>query len=219
MLAESEILDLIEPFFPKPDSTQLAKLLAYLDLLLKWNRKINLTSIRSPKEAVTRHFGESLFLARLIWLDGPLLDIGSGAGFPGLALKIAFPELRVTLLEPVAKKRAFLKEVARACEFGGVEVRAERLEDFAAQPAAAAKFEAATCRAVGDLPALIPLAARCLKDRGLACLWLTDTQAAVARSLSDFDWREPARIPLSESRAILIGQKRGEEIKRHRDSG
>ncbi|MGH9403017.1 MAG: 16S rRNA (guanine(527)-N(7))-methyltransferase RsmG, partial [Terriglobia bacterium] len=85
----------------------------YLGLLLRWNEKINLTAIRTPEECVTRHFAESLFLARHEQLNGRLLDIGSGAGFPGLALKVAVPELAVTLLEPVAKKRAFLKEVVR----------------------------------------------------------------------------------------------------------
>lgn len=210
MPTQYEVCKLLEPFAFKPDAMQLAQILNYLDLLAKWNRKINLTSIRKPQDVITRHFGESLYLARLVQLEGHLLDIGTGAGFPGLALKIAFPDLRVTLLEPVAKKRAFLKEVARVCEFDGVEVRAERMEDFAAQPEVAAKFKAATSRAVGDLPDLIPLAARCLSDGGLACLWLSDAQAAAARALPNFDWQEPVRLPLSDSRAILIGvQRRG----------
>ena len=108
-----------------------AKLSITFRLLLRWNEKINLTAIRNPAECVTRHFGESLFLAHHVNLQGSLLDIGSGAGFPGLALKIVFPELSVTLLEPVTKKRAFLKEAARVCGFSQVSVRGERLEESA----------------------------------------------------------------------------------------
>ena len=130
MLDETRLRQLLEPFGLDLSSTQLGQTLAYLHLLLHWNQKINLTAIRNPEECVTRHFGESLFLARHVQLRGDLLDIGSGAGFPGLALKIASPEIPVTLLEPVAKKRAFLKEVARVCGFHQVAVRGERLEDL-----------------------------------------------------------------------------------------
>jgi 16S rRNA (guanine527-N7)-methyltransferase len=110
-------------------------------------------------------------------LDGRLLDIGSGAGFPGLCLKIIFPDLSVTLLEPVAKKRGFLKEVARVCGMSLVEVRGERLEDFAGAPSAPL-YDAATARAVGHLPELIPLASRCLKPGGELFLWLSRQQAS-----------------------------------------
>ena len=124
---------LLEPFGVDLSSAQADQILAYLHLLLRWNEKINLTAIRDPEECVTRHFGESLFLAGHRQLHGDLLDIGSGAGFPGLALKIVFPGISVTLLEPVAKKRAFLKEAARACGFSQVAVRGERLEEFASR--------------------------------------------------------------------------------------
>src|SRR5208282_4908497 len=122
---------LLKPFGIDLSSTQAGQTLAFLHLLLRWNEKINLTAIRNPEECVTRHFGESLLLAGHYQLQGDLLDIGSGAGFPGLALKIVFPGISVTLLEPVAKKRAFLNEAARVCGFSQVVVRRERLEEFA----------------------------------------------------------------------------------------
>lgn len=206
MLAESAILELLEPFAFRPSELQISKVSAYLELLVKWNQRINLTSVRSPREWISRHFGESFFVACLTDLEVKLLDIGSGAGFPGLALKIIFPNLEVTLLEPVAKKRAFLKEVARACEFGNVEVRGERLEDFA-PTLGERKFDAATCRAVGHLEALIPLAANCLEDGGTLCLWLSTTQAHGVSALPTLRWREATPIPTSHSRVILIGQK------------
>jgi len=176
MLDEAAISRLIEPFGVRLDDRRLGQLAAYLELLLRWNEKINLTAVRGAAECVRRHFGESLCLGRWVELSGRLLDIGSGAGFPGLCLKIIFPGLAVTLLEPVAKKRAFLKEVARVCEMSRVEVRSERLEDFAGvsdRPV----FEAATARGLGHLEKLIPLAGRCLGLRGELFLWLSGRQA------------------------------------------
>jgi 16S rRNA (guanine527-N7)-methyltransferase len=202
---ETRLRQLLEPFGLDLSSTQTDQTLAYLHLLLIWNQKINLTAIRDPEECVTRHFGESLFLAGHAQLRGELLDIGSGAGFPGLALKIVFPGISVTLLEPVAKKRAFLKEAARACGFRQVDVRAERLEDFGHAPPA---FDFATMRAVGNLEALIPLAARCLKPNGNLLLWLTTDQAAGLSSIKcGLTWGEPLPIPLSHSGAIYRGTK------------
>lgn len=89
----------------------------YLDLLLRWNERTNLTAIRDPEQIVERHFGESLFAARVLAArvaDGAtVLDIGSGAGFPGLPLQLALPHLKVTLAESQGKKSAFLREAIR----------------------------------------------------------------------------------------------------------
>lgn len=207
MLSQTRVRKILEPFGLELPSDQVNQVLVYLDLLLRWNQKINLTAIRNPEECVTRHFGESLFLAKHTDLQGSLLDIGSGAGFPGLALKIAFPALTVTLLEPVAKKRAFLKEAARACGFRKVETRAERLEDFA-QTSPAPSFDSATSRAVGDLETLIPLTAQCLKPGGRIFLWVTRDQASrLSNTPGDFTWAEPLAIPLSRTAQILPGIK------------
>src|SRR5271157_996079 len=177
MLSEDIVRQLLEPFGLTLSTQQTGQVAAYLELLLRWNEKINLTSIRDPADCVRRHFGESLYLGRCVELSGRLLDIGSGAGFPGLCLKIIFPDLAVTLLEPVGKKRAFLKEVARVCGMNFVEVRRERLEDFAGA-AAPPGYDAATSRAVGHMEELIPLALRCLKAEGELFLWLSRRQAS-----------------------------------------
>jgi len=211
MLSESQVVQLLSPFGLALTSAQVGCLLTYLDLLLHWNRKINLTAIRSPEECVTRHFGESLYLARWIKLEGRLLDIGSGAGFPGLALKIVFPTLAVTLLEPVAKKRAFLKEVARACQMDSVEVRSERLEDFIRRGLPVA-FDYVTVRAVGKLERLVQGAARLLRLGGGLCLWVSREQAASLIGAEEwFHWEQPIPLPLSHRREIRVGIRTGSE--------
>lgn len=207
VLDETHLRNLLEPFGLNLSPLQANQVLTYLHLLLRWNQKINLTAIRNEEECVTRHFGESLFIASHVELHGSLLDIGSGAGFPGLALKIAFPELSVTLLEPVAKKRAFLKEAARSCGFNQVQVRGERLEDLVSTTPAPT-FDFATMRAVGNLEVLVPLAARCLNSGGNLLLWLTQPQTAVLSSIGcGLEWPDPLPIPLSSTAVICSGVK------------
>jgi 16S rRNA (guanine527-N7)-methyltransferase len=101
---------------------QIEQFLVYLELLLKWNRKINLTALRTPAEIISRHFLDSLLLLPYLPETGRLLDIGSGAGFPGLPLKIARPGLTIDLVEATAKKASFLKEAVRRLELSGMNV-------------------------------------------------------------------------------------------------
>lgn len=207
MLSQAQVAELLSPFGLALTPEQISRLQTYLELLLRWNRKINLTALRSPQECVTRHFGESLYLSRWVELRGRLLDIGSGAGFPGLALKIVFPALAVTLLEPVAKKRAFLKEVVRFCRMESVDVRGERLEQFLnlRHPPS---FDAASARAVDQLDQLVPLAAECLRLGGRLCLWVSHEQAANLRQASGrLAWASAIPVPLSRQREIWIGTR------------
>jgi len=209
MLSAAELARLLEPFAVTLTSGQMAQLQTYLELLLRWNAKINLTAIRRAEDCVTRHFGESLYLARWAQLEGRLLDIGSGAGFPGLALKIPFPDLAVTLLEPTAKKRAFLKEVTRACEFQGVEVSSQRLEEFVANEPRPS-FDSATSRAVGHFDKLLPLAVRCLRPGGRLYLWLSHDQGSKLAAATDgLRWDQPIPIPLTRAGEIWCGEYAG----------
>jgi 16S rRNA (guanine527-N7)-methyltransferase len=110
---------------------QLDQLRVHYDLLIRWNARINLTSVRDPDEMLRRHFAESAYLKKVLPLGpGTLVDIGSGAGFPGIPVKILSPETRVVLVEAVQKKAAFLKEVARMIGLAGLEVFAGRFEDM-----------------------------------------------------------------------------------------
>jgi 16S rRNA (guanine527-N7)-methyltransferase len=207
-MTASRIRDLLRPFELDLTRHQAEQLLAYLELLMKWNRKVNLTSVRSEEECVTRHFGESLYLARWVDLSGRLLDVGSGAGFPGLALKIVFPEMRATLLEPVAKKRAFLKEVARVCGIAGVEVRGDRLEELSGVGVDGG-FDCGTARAVGDPEVMTEGLAKVLKPGGTAYLWITRGQGErLEGEKFGLMGREPIRVPLSRERIIWSGVRR-----------
>jgi 16S rRNA (guanine527-N7)-methyltransferase len=192
------------------DTRQIEQVSKYAALLLRWNRAINLTAIRNPGEILVRHFAESMYVTTFAELRGRLLDVGSGAGFPGLALKIARPDLNVVLLEPVAKKRAFLKEVARECGLKQVEVRGDRVEDFC--PRHASEFEFATVRAVGDFSGVLRATAQCLASSGRIYLWLTKSEAARLDAQEPafnqlFAWSQPIPVPLSRDREIWSGSR------------
>lgn len=113
-LTNQVIRGLLEDFYPSPDEALLSQISVYLDLLVRWNARTNLTAIRDPNEMVRRHFGESLFLARHLPPCSTLLDLGSGAGFPGLPIQLVYPDLAVTLAESQHKKAAFLREAIRS---------------------------------------------------------------------------------------------------------
>jgi 16S rRNA (guanine527-N7)-methyltransferase len=209
MISKDRVRELLSPFDVSIPDEGIDKLIVYVDLLLRWNRKINLTSIANAEECVTRHFGESFLLYHLVELTGQLLDIGSGAGFPGLALKLLSPSLEVVLLEPVSKKRAFLKEVSRACGLGPIRVDGSRFEEFTHKEAMQS-FDIITSRAVGSLELMVQSACSLLKPGGHLCLWLGRLQVqAIENGNSELNWRLPAAIPLSRDRAILVGTQPG----------
>jgi 16S rRNA (guanine527-N7)-methyltransferase len=131
-----------------------SQLLVYLDLILKWNARVNLTAIRTPEEIVRRHFGESLFAGAHLGPCATLLDYGSGGGFPGLPIQLLRPDVLVTLAESRAKKAAFLQEAVRTLGLT-TEVWPHRVESMDDNRT----FDAVTLRAVDDMPAAIAAAA------------------------------------------------------------
>jgi 16S rRNA (guanine527-N7)-methyltransferase len=174
-LTESAIAELIAPYLPHPPASLLPQLSVYLDLLLKWNARTNLTAIHGPEEIVRRHFGESLFAARHLDSDTPdpdtpdpdtpdpdtpdpgtltLLDFGSGAGFPGLPIALLRPDIHVTLAESQNKKATFLREVVRTLAVSA-EVWSSRVESMPA----GRRFHTVALRAVDNMTAAIAAAA------------------------------------------------------------
>ena len=154
-LSESRIAALLTPYLPEVPAGILPRLSTYLDLLVKWNTRTNLTAIRDPEEIVQRHFGESLFAARhLSPGTTTLLDLGSGAGFPGLPIAIFRRDIAVTLAESQNKKATFLREVTRSLGLEA-EIWPARVETIPTSR----QFDTVTLRAVDNMAAAIAAAA------------------------------------------------------------
>jgi 16S rRNA (guanine527-N7)-methyltransferase len=143
-----------------PDGAE-AKLLAYLALLDKWNRVYNLTAVRDAERMVSHHLLDSLAAVQY-FNSGAVLDVGSGGGLPGIPLAIARPELRVTLIDSIAKKTAFLLQTKAELGLGNVQVVTSRVEDFRPE----AQFDVITSRAFSDLKEFVTLTRHLLKPGG-----------------------------------------------------
>jgi 16S rRNA G527 N7-methylase RsmG len=295
-MTPARIAELLAPFLvdsqllPRDDVERIS---TYIDILMRWNARINLTAIRAPEEIVTRHFGESLFAARILFpkrgvvetaaLAGPsdrnssedctaraltrtereqkdaaisplkteghkdervrsgraalqgrvetsqgtgalaaevsrpvssvvrkitLADIGSGAGFPGIPIKLWHPDLALTLIESNHKKATFLREVARALTLTDVNILSARAETLAA-----GSFEMVTLRAVERFESILPVAARLVVPGGRLALLIGASQVPLAQSilvqihgfLDDHLFSEPVR--LSHARVILLAER------------
>ena len=204
--SEERIRNLLAPFLGQNQLSgkQLEQVSRYVDLLVKWNSKINLTAIRDPEEIVTRHFGESFFAARHLFVShgspASAIDVGSGAGFPGLPLKIWAPELRVTLVEANNKKVAFLREVVRALDMSDITVFAGRAESLNAQA------DLVTLRAVEQFEKILPIARGLVRDSGRLALLIGERQLDAARAICpDVRWNDSVGIPLSQNRVLAVG--------------
>jgi len=200
-------------------SAQLEAISIYIDLLLRWNARINLSAVRQPEEIVTRHFGESLFAARHLFpstmadsqphvnhqqptTNNRVIDVGSGAGFPGLPIKIWVPQVHLTLIESNQKKATFLKEVVRALTLMDIDVVSIRAENVSGQA------EIVTLRAVERFENVLPIAVRLVVPGGRLALLVGERQIQPARQFGNmFRWSEPLRIPLSSNRVLLLGGK------------
>ncbi|MBQ4086807.1 MAG: 16S rRNA (guanine(527)-N(7))-methyltransferase RsmG [Clostridia bacterium] len=134
---------------------QLEQFRQYADLLVEWNKKMNLTAITEPGEIITKHFIDSLYGLPYLPNGGTLIDVGTGAGFPGIPLKIARPDLSLTLLDSLNKRLTFLNEVIRELALPDVKTVHTRAEEGAVKKSPLReKFDVATSRAVAQLNAL-----------------------------------------------------------------
>jgi 16S rRNA (guanine527-N7)-methyltransferase len=257
------IAELLAPFFERandqglsvirtepgdePDDALCANISTYIDILLRWNERINLTAIREPEEIVTRHFGESLFAARHLFPNsgptaginqvaergknaadpasgetavesGPaaaksrfcLADLGSGAGFPGLPIKLWAPGISLTLIESNHKKAAFLREVTRVLTLTDVNVRNVRMGSRAAEKIhdPAELLDIVTLRAVEHFERALEIAATLVTPAGRLALLIGASQLEPARSmLPAFEWRPAFPVPQSKSRFLLLGDR------------
>jgi 16S rRNA (guanine527-N7)-methyltransferase len=187
-----------------------SRISTYIDLLRRWNSRVNLTAIRTEDEIVTRHFGESFFAARHLFPDRTdlgqkklsLADLGSGAGFPGIPIKLWAPDISLTLIESNHKKAAFLREVARALTLTNVDVQNVRAEELSRT------FEVVTLRAVERFTEILPVAINLLAPSGRLALLISKTQyGADLSAVAGMEWRRPFLIPNSAARILLIGSR------------
>ena len=142
---------------------QVAALAAYERELLEWNQKFNLTAIRDPESIRSKHFLDS-FSCALAWKDSPpdsLVDVGTGAGFPGIPIKILYPDMKLTLVESVGKKARFCEHILQVLRLKGVQVLQARAEDAGQMPGHREQYDWAVGRAVAKMSAvaeyLLPL--------------------------------------------------------------
>ena len=182
------------------EDQQTQRFSAYLDLLMRWNARTNLTAIRDAEGILSRHFVESIACARALPPEiGTLLDFGSGAGFPGLPIALCRPEIQVTLAESQGKKAAFLSEAVRVL---GLQAkvhsgRAEMLQH---------SFDCVTLRAVDQMEKAVQAAAALVRPGGwLAPMTtLADCPQLQAAAGSAFQWQDPIVLPGGIDRVLAL---------------
>ena len=136
------------------EEEQIEQFYQYEKLLLIWNEKINLTAITKPEEIILKHFIDSITIAKYIGANKTLIDVGTGAGFPGIPLKIIRKDIQITLLDSLNKRVKFLNEIIKQLELKEIETIHGRVEEFGKNKKYREKFDYATSRAVANLTTL-----------------------------------------------------------------
>ena len=218
-LASAEMLALLEPYLVRPLPADVPeKLHAYLDLLLRWNARTNLTAVRAPQQIVRLHFGECLFAAQHLphkleqaaklqaadrsGVGGgvhEVLDFGSGAGFPGIPLQLCHPELIVTLAESQGKKAAFLREAVRTLGLPS-QVLSARVESLPA----ARRFSTVCLRAVDEMASAVKEASRRVAPGGQLIVLTTRQEAESISQTAGWGQVRILAIPESQQRVVLF---------------
>ena len=133
---------------------QLNQFYNYMNILIEWNKVMNLTNITEPEEIIQKHFVDSLTILKSIKENDSIIDVGTGAGFPGIPIKIVFPETRITLLDSLNKRIKFLEEVINKLELKNIETIHGRAEEVAHNKKYREKYDIAIARAVAPLNVL-----------------------------------------------------------------
>jgi 16S rRNA (guanine527-N7)-methyltransferase len=179
----------------------------YLSLFVRWNKKLNLSSVRDEKGILSRHFIESIAVAQSLPSEiATLLDFGSGAGLPGIPIALCRPQISVTLAESHVKKAAFLQEAVRVLGISA-KVHPDRAETLSEVPTEV--FDCVVMRAVEKMPKAVAAAVNLVAPHGWLALMTTDASLAELQTAAgpQFNWRESVRLPGGESRILALGQK------------
>ena len=194
---------------------QLEQLNKYYKALVEWNKKINLTSITEEKDVYLKHFYDSLTLFKEYDLtkDVSLCDVGTGAGFPGIVLKIVFPNLKITLVDSLQKRLKFLDYVIKLLDLKDVELVHERMEDYSKQNEE--KFDIITSRAVAKTKILVEISFKALKISGHLILMkssfeeeLSDAEKIIKDIGGEVINVNTFKLPIENSERALINIKK-----------
>lgn len=165
-----EMEALIQSYIPAANAEQTARFARYLALLAEWNGKMNLTAITEPGEVVAKHFADSLLPAALIPKNARCIDVGTGAGFPGVPLLIMRPDIQMTLLDSLNKRLTFLGALLEDLSLEAKLVHL-RAEDAGHESAHRARYDVALTRAVASVPALMEWTAPLLAVGGISLMY------------------------------------------------
>lgn len=194
---------------------KLNQLALFYQLLLSWNEKMNLTRITNQEEVYLKHFYDSLTLYKEIKLEtvDTLCDVGSGAGFPGIVLKIAFPNLDITLIDSLQKRVNYLNEIIKELKLSNIRAIHTRCEDYARVNRE--KYEVVTARAVANLKVLSELCLPLVKEngyfiamKGKATEELDEAKAMIGTLGGKIEHINEFNLPLEESNRTLIKIKK-----------
>jgi 16S rRNA (guanine527-N7)-methyltransferase len=176
---------------------------AYLSLFVRWNQRINLSSVRNEEGILSRHFVESIAVARSLPDQvATLLDFGSGGGLPGIPIALCRPQIAVTLAESQGKKAAFLQEAVRVLGIPA-KVHADRVESLRTV------FDCVVLRAVERMPQAVAAAVKLVAPDGWLALMTNDSYLPELQLAAGehFLWEQPRRLPGSETRILALGRK------------
>ncbi len=196
------------------DTERIGQFQKYLELLIEWNARFNLTAITDPGEIVVQHFLDSLSLLAtgLITQEMAVLDMGTGAGFPGIPLKIAVPDIELTLVDSVNKKIIFLNELIGELRLGKTKALHGRAEDLGKQPSMRESYDIVVSRAVAELRVLLEYTLPFVKLRGW-CIFnkgpgAQEEMKAAGRAASVLGGGDltciPVMVPFSEKTHNLV---------------
>ena len=185
---------------------QVLQIQQYIKILAAWNDKVNLTAIRDPLDILYRHFGESMFAGISVPIErGRLADAGTGAGFPGLPLKIMRPGLQVFLIESSIKKATFLAEVIRELGLKEAQVLVRRYEELGEE---IAPLDYVCSRALGEYSKFLEWAHSEALAAKEVVLWISANDLEEVQKIQTWEWREPIPVPNSMRRVLLMGTKK-----------
>ena len=201
------------------DDNQILKFYKYMNLLIEWNEKINLTAIIEPKEIILKHFVDSLTINKYIKENSKMVDVGTGAGFPGIPLKILRDDIDIVLVDSLNKRLKFLQEVINELGLEKIELVHSRAEEFGKNKKYRENFDISTSRAVANLATLSEYLIPLLKKEGYAiCMKGNDLDEEIKNANvaikvlgGKLEMVDEFLLPKSDNKRTILGIKKVKE--------